>query len=65
MKAKKEQENDVYLDPILIEEGFFDDKEDYIRTMDEIAETLRKAADQLARERKKQSAKRKAEDTKV
>lgn len=50
------QEDSIYVDPILIEEGFFDDKEDYIKTMDEIAKSLRKAADQLASERKKKSS---------
>ena len=39
---KQEKE---YVDPILIEEGFFDDEEDYVRTMDEMFRGLRKAAE--------------------
>ena len=34
-----------YVDPILIKEGFFDDEEDYVRTMDEIFKGLREAVD--------------------
>jgi hypothetical protein len=32
-----------YVDPILIEEGFFKDEEDYVRTMDKMFEGLRRA----------------------
>ncbi|WKN46534.1 hypothetical protein [Tunicatimonas pelagia] len=66
MKARKNKEEDkIYVDPILIEEGFFDDEEDYEKTMNEVFDALRKATEELAHERKKQSAKRKTEDTKV
>ena len=43
-KNKKEDKKE-YVDPILIEEGFFADEEDYIRTMDEMFKGLRKAAE--------------------
>ncbi len=46
----------IYVDPILIEEGFFDNEEDYVRTMDEVFEGLRKAADQRALNKQKQLA---------
>ena len=46
MKNSQEQEREkVYVDPILIKEGFFDDEEDYVRTMDEMFKGLREAAE--------------------
>ncbi len=34
-----------YVDPILIKEGFFEDEEDYVQTMDEIFKGLQEAVD--------------------
>ncbi len=50
------KEDKIYVDPILIEEVFFDDEEDYVRTMDEVFAGLREAADQRTRTKKKQPA---------
>ena len=45
-KNSQEQEQErVYVDPILIEEGFFDDEEDYVRTMNKMFKGLREAAE--------------------
>ena len=40
--TKKTEE---YVDPILIKEGFFENEEDYVQTMDEIFKGLREAVD--------------------
>ena len=50
-KNSQKQEKE-YVDPILIEEGFFDDEEDYVRTMDEMFRGLRKAAEKRQTKRK-------------
>ena len=34
-----------YVDPILIKEGFFDDEEDYVQTMDKVFKGLQEAVD--------------------
>lgn len=44
MKNSKEAEEKVYVDPILIKEGFFKDEEDYVRTMDKVFKGLAEAA---------------------
>lgn len=59
------KEDRIYVDPILIEEGFFEDEEDYVRTMDEVFEGLRKAADQRVIDKEKQSAAQKTEESRV
>ena len=51
-KNSQKQEKE-YVDPILIEEGFFDDEEDYVRTMDEMFRGLRKAAEKRTDQEKK------------
>lgn len=43
-----------YVDPILIKEGFFDDEEDYVRTMDKMFKGLREAVDKGQIKRRKQ-----------
>lgn len=44
-----------YVDPILIKEGFFDDEEDYVRTMDKMFEGLREAVDKGQIKKRKKS----------
>lgn len=44
MKITDESNEKVYVDPILIKEGFFSDEEDYIRTMDKVFKGLREVA---------------------
>ena len=44
-----------YVDPILIKEGFFDDEEDYVRTMDKMFKGLREATEKGKIKRRKQS----------
>ena len=54
--TKKTEE---YVDPILIKEGFFENEEDYVQTMDEIFKGLREAVDKgqiKRRERSKPSS---------
>lgn len=43
-----------YVDPILIKEGFFDDEEDYVQTMDKIFKGLREAVDKGEIKKRKQ-----------
>ncbi len=43
MKTTNKNTEKEYVDPILIEEGFFKDEEDYVRTMDKMFEGLRRA----------------------
>ncbi len=41
MKTTNKNPEKEYVDPILIEEGFFKDEEDYVRTMNKMFEGLR------------------------
>ncbi len=43
MKTTNKDLEKEYVDPILIEEGFFKDEEDYVRTMNKMFEGLRQA----------------------
>ena len=43
MKTTNKNPEKEYVDPILIEEGFFKDEEDYVRTMNKMFEGLRRA----------------------
>ena len=43
MKTTNKNPEKEYVDPILIEEGFFKDEEDYVRTMNKMFEGLRQA----------------------
>ena len=47
--------NKEYVDPILIEEGFFIDEEDYVKSMDEVFEALREATEKGTIKKREQS----------